>query len=198
MRNSRTKKIVVLALLSAIAYLLILLDFPLLPSFSFLKLDFSDIIVFISSFIYGPSGGATVAFIRSLLHFITTGASLPNLVGDATSFLASLLFMAPVYLFYKRYPTQKKHLWGLVLGTISLTIFMSLANYFVITPVYVKLMGFSYGIPMSQVILTGILPFNLIKGSAISVIFVLVHKQILPWLSRKLIAEGKTTKHKTL
>jgi riboflavin transporter FmnP len=66
---------------------------------------------------------------------------------------------------------------------------MSVANYFVITPVYLMLFGLNaqqfLGMSLGKYILIGIVPFNLIKGFLVSVVFMVLYAKLLPWLSKK-------------
>lgn len=182
---------VVFSMLAALSYALVTLGFPLLPNFPFLKLDFGDIPVLIGTFIYGISGGVSVAFIRSLLHFVITGAGMLNLVGDFASFLATVLYLIPIHLIYQKKKGKKNAFLSVIIATVFLTIFMTIANYFVLTPLYVKLLGFNYGIPMKQVMITGIIPFNLIKGLVVGGIYVVIQQKMLAWLSSKLYQNKK-------
>ncbi|MEN2280467.1 ECF transporter S component, partial [Enterococcus faecalis] len=63
--------------------------FPIMPSFSFLKIDFIDIPILLGMFLYGPLAGVITAFVRSLLHLFLTGLAPQNLVGVFARFLAS-------------------------------------------------------------------------------------------------------------
>ena len=68
-KNSAKLRILVgTAVLSALSFVLMLLEFsvPLVPSF--LKLDLSDLPALIASFAYGPVSGVLVALIKNLLH----------------------------------------------------------------------------------------------------------------------------------
>ncbi len=185
MRKSKTQKVVLLSMLASIAFVLMFFVIPM-PFLSFLKLDFSDIPILVGTFMYGMGGGVVVAFVRSLLHFIITGGDLVNLIGDTASFFASLAFVLPIYLFYKKEKNVKGLLKGAIAGTLSLTVVMSLANYFVLTPIYIKVLGFDYGMPIQKMVLFGILPFNLIKGVSVSVVFMLVQGKLLGWLNSKM------------
>ena len=66
---------------------------------------------------------------------------------------------------------------------------MSIANYFVITPLYLMFLGLNatqmLGMSLANYVLIGIVPFNLIKGFIVSAVFLVLHAQLLPWLSRK-------------
>ena len=191
MKNTRVQKMVMVAMFAAIGLVLQFIAFPIMPVFSFLKIDFSDIPVLISMFLFGPVAGVATAFLRSLLHLVTTGFSPDNLVGDVASFLATTIFTLPIFYFFKQ---NKKHanrnkILGVVTGTLAMTIFMSIANYFVITPLYLMFFGLNanqmLGMPLVNYVLIGIVPFNLIKGFIVSAAFLVLHAKLLPWLSRK-------------
>ncbi|EPH94617.1 MULTISPECIES: ECF transporter S component [unclassified Enterococcus] len=191
MKNTRVQKMVAVALFAAIGLVLQYIAFPIMPAFSFLKIDFSDIPVLISMFLFGPLAGIVTAFLRSVLHLMTTGFSPDNLVGDTASFLASMIYTLPIFYFFrsKKHSVGRNKFWGVISGTLAMTAFMSVANYFVITPLYLMFFGLNaqqmLGMPLANYILIGILPFNLIKGFIVSAAFLVLHAKLLPWLARK-------------
>ncbi|MGX7172803.1 ECF transporter S component [Enterococcus ratti] len=190
MKNTRVQKMVAVALFAAIGLVLQYVAFPIMPTFGFLKIDFSDIPVLLSMFLFGPISGVMTAFLRSLLHLITTGFSPDNLVGDTASFLATTIFTLPIfYFFHKKINVGKNKVFGMIVGTFAMTLFMSIANYFVITPLYLMFLGLTasqmLGMSLTSYVLIGIVPFNLIKGFIVSIAFLVLHAKLLPWLSRK-------------
>ena len=92
-------------------------------------------------FLYGPLAGVITAFVRSLLHLFLTGLAPQNMVGDFASFLASSIFTLPIFISLVKENIRTNRIVGLVSGILALTIFMSIANYFVITPIYLQLYG---------------------------------------------------------
>lgn len=189
MKNNKVQKMVSVSMFAAMGLVLQYLAFPIMPTFSFLKVDFSDIPVMLSMFLFGPSTGILTAFIRSFLHLITTGLSPDNIVGDVASFLATVIFTLPVYAFFRKSKSAKSKGIGLVLGVLFMTTFMSIANYTVITPLYLKFfqMGADefLGMSLGTYVMIGILPFNLIKGTIVSGVFLVLHAKLLPWLQSK-------------
>ncbi|MHC5218053.1 ECF transporter S component [Enterococcus sp. LJL128] len=190
MRNSKVQKMVGVAVLAALGAALQFFGFPLLPAVPFLKVDFSDIPVMVGMFLYGPFAGLVTALIRSILHLVLTGPSPQNMVGDLASFLATTLFTLPMYYFFNKGSHKLRNkISGLTTGILAMTAFMSVANYFVITPLYLSLYGVTaqafLGRSLSSYIAVGIIPFNLLKGIIISVVFMIFYVKILPWLSRK-------------
>lgn len=188
--NNKVQKMVSIAMLAAIGTVLQFVAFPIMPAFSFLKIDFSDIPILLGMFLYGPLAGVITAFVRSLLHLFLTGLAPQNMVGDFASFLASSIFTLPIFYFFgKKKTIRTNRIVGLVSGILALTIFMSIANYFVITPVYLQLYGVTtqqfLGTSLASYVAIGIVPFNLIKGLLVSGVFLVLHAKLLPWLSKK-------------
>ncbi|MBM7711387.1 ECF transporter S component [Enterococcus xiangfangensis] len=191
MKNLRLQKMTAVAVAAAMGLILQFIAFPIVPMFPFLKLDFSDIPVLINMFIFGPLTGVATAFIRSLLHLTMTGFSVDNMIGDFASFFASTLYTLPIFLLFRQKNASRRVL-GLGLGILAMTIFMSIANYFVITPLYLKAFGLTagqmLGMGLGRYILVGIVPFNLLKGTIVSAAFLVLHAKLLPWLSKKTMA----------
>ncbi|EGO8273879.1 ECF transporter S component [Enterococcus faecalis] len=188
--NNKVQKMVSIAMLAAIGTVLQFVAFPIMPAFSFLKIDFSDIPILLGMFLYGPLAGVITAFVRSLLHLFLTGLAPQNMVGDFASFLASSIFTLPIFYFFgKKKNVRTNRMMGLVSGILALTIFMSIANYFVITPIYLQLYGVTtqqfLGTSLASYVAIGIVPFNLIKGLLVSGVFLVLHAKLLPWLSKK-------------
>lgn len=190
MKNSRVQKMVSVALLAAMGVVLQFVAIPLIPAFSFLKMDFSDIPVMIGMFLYGPVAGLATAFIRSCVHLASTGFSFDNMIGDAASFLASSMFTLPMFYFFRQEGKLKyKKVIGVISGIALMTLFMSVANYFVITPLYLKAFGVQatefLGMSLGTYVLIGIVPFNLLKGTIVSAVFLVLHAKLLPWIVRQ-------------
>lgn len=185
MRKSKIQRMVGIAMLGAVAYVLMFLSFPVIPAYAFMKVDFSEIPILIGAYIFGPFAAVGIAAVRSILHFLTTGVSIPNMVGDLASFLAGISFVLPVYFLSNKKATTKQLAGGLVLGTLLMTSVMMFSNYSFILPVYAKFMGFQLPGTLASYIVFGVLPFNLIKAVIVSTAFVLVYKKLLPWLEKK-------------
>lgn len=188
--NNRVQKMVTVSMLAAMGTVLQFVAFPLLPSFTFLKLDFSDIPIMVGMFLFGPVAGVSSAFIRSLLHLFLTGFTLSNLVGDSASFLATILFTLPMYYFFNRGSHKiRNKIAGTVTGILSMVAVMSIANYFIITPMFLKAMGTTMdqflGLSMPTYVSVAIIPFNLLKGIIVSGVFLVLHAKLLPWLNQK-------------
>jgi riboflavin transporter len=187
MKNTKVKVMVSIGMLSSIAYLLMLLQFPL-PGFpNFLFVDFSDIPALIAALVFGPVAGILVEFFKNLLDFVMTGSQTGVPVGHIANFLAGITFVLPVYYIYNRLKTRKGMTMALVVGTLSMAVIMSILNYLLILPAYTVLMGFP---DMRNLVVPAILPFNILKGVMMSIIFMLVFVRMQAWINKMTTIKG--------
>ncbi|MED4204252.1 ECF transporter S component [Neobacillus mesonae] len=181
MGNTKIRVMVSIGMLSSIAYLLMLLNFPMPPFQSFLLVDFSDVPALIAALIFGPIAGILVEFFKNLLDFVMTGSPTGVPVGHIANFLAGVLFILPTYYVYNKLNTKKGMTIGLITGTATMSILMSILNYYFILPAYTALMGFP---DLRSYVVAGILPFNIIKGIMISILFMLLFIRMQNWINK--------------
>lgn len=186
-RRLSTKDLVKIALLSAIAFVLMLLEFPV-PIFPmFLKMDLSDLPALLGGFALGPVASIMIQFIKNIFHFIfkpdNTGGA-----GNLANFLVGISFTVPASIVYTRKKTRKNAIIGMVVGTTSLVILASFVNYYLVIPLYAKLysmevvMGMmtqiKHIVDLRTYIVLAVIPFNLIKGGITSLITFLIYKKV--------------------
>nr|WP_261976207.1 Gx transporter family protein [Lactiplantibacillus plantarum] len=87
MQHTTLHRLVGIALLGAIAYILMLLEFPILPVAPWMKIDFSDIPILIGLFLFGVGGAFVITIIKLLLHSAMMGFAIYDLIGSFASFL---------------------------------------------------------------------------------------------------------------
>jgi riboflavin transporter FmnP len=150
-----------------------------------MKIDFSDLPILLGMFLLGPMGGIEIALIRSLLYFLISGPSIAQLIGVATSFAATLLFCLPIYYLLRRdqTPNLKNILVTILSATLLLTFVLSLANWLIITPLYMSVLGMKLSLPLSKLVLFGVVPFNLIKGVLVGTAFWLLFSRMRFWIA---------------
>ncbi|WP_423189528.1 ECF transporter S component [Alkalibacterium sp. f15] len=184
MSNSKTKKLVGVAMLASLAWVISLLSFPVLPGSPFLKVDFSDLAVLFGMYVYGPVAGITIAFIRSLLSYAQKGGEMGFPIGDTAAFIATVSYTLPIYFILIKYgATLKDRIVGIFSSTLSLTVVMSVLNWLVIAPAYIAVMGFDVG-PMRTYLMLAVVPFNLIKGILVGIVFYVAFAKMKPWLDK--------------
>ena len=135
--QSRTRKITVTGMLSAIAFILMYIDFsvPFMPSF--IKMDISELPALIGSFALGPIPGVVICLIKNLLHLMrtTTGG-----VGELSNFILGASFVFTAGMIYKKNNTKKGALIGSVLGAAIMAVISIVTNYYIVYPIYTNFM----------------------------------------------------------
>lgn len=171
-KNTKTQRMMKISILSALAFIVMLIEFPIpLPFFPpFLKIDFSDVIVLFAGFSLGGVPMLIVTVVRSILHWFMRGAQFGIPIDQLASMLSTFSYTIPLYLLFKtkgyRELTRFKQIGYILVASISMSFVMFVANYFVITPYYFKIGGMALPDNYLQFMLAYI-PFNLIKGALI-------------------------------
>lgn len=180
----------VTAMLSAVAFILMFLDFsvPFMPEF--IKMDLSELPALIGSFAMGPACGVMICLIKNLLHLLitTTGG-----VGELSNFILGVAFVLPAGLIYRYKKSRKNALLGSLLGAVVMGAISVVSNYFLVYPVYYNFLPEDMVLSAYQVILPSMqnilqclicfnMPFTIVKGLFSVLITFLIYKQISPIL----------------
>lgn len=189
-----TRTMVKISVLGVIAFILMLLDFPLWFTPPFLKFDVSDVPALIGSFALGPMAGVIVQLVKNLLKILLAGTNTA-VVGEIANFIVGSVFAYVAGLIYYREKTFKNAVIGLVVGTIAMTVVISIANYYIMIPFYAKAYGMpldkiitisgavnKYVVDLKSLIIFAVIPFNLLKGVVVSLITILLYKRVSPIL----------------
>jgi len=185
------------SVLGVISFILMFFEFPipwLAPTF--MKLDISDLPSLIGAFALGPMVGVMVQFLKNLLNILIEGTTTGG-VGELANFVVGSVFAFTAGLIYHRKKTFTRALVGLICGTIAMTITITLANYFVIFPLYAKLMGLDMQVfidmgkainenitDLRSLMLLSVVPFNLLKGIILTALSLLIYKRVSPILHK--------------
>lgn len=149
MKNKmRTQALVVSAMLSALAFVLMFLEFPipmLIPSF--VKLDFSDLPPLIGAFALGPWYGVVIELVKNLLHILLKGTSSAY-VGEIFNFTCGAVFCLAAGYVYKFKKTRTGAIIASIVGCAAMALFSLPLNLFLVYPAYVVL----YHMPMEVII----------------------------------------------
>ncbi|MCT0222959.1 ECF transporter S component [Lactiplantibacillus plantarum] len=184
MQHTTLHRLVGIALLGAIAYILMLLEFPILPVAPWMKIDFSDIPILIGLFLFDVGGAFVITIIKLLLHSAMMGFAIYDLIGSFASFLGTavlILAFALVLRYYRGNPKWRMPV-AIVVATIGLVVIESLANLTFVLPFYLQVMGMKLSMSLNTVVLVAVIPFNLIKGLLVGNVFWLVYQRLAKWL----------------
>ncbi|MBR6424649.1 MAG: ECF transporter S component, partial [Oscillospiraceae bacterium] len=124
-RVSPARYISYVAMFSALAGVLMLLEIPLFFAPSFYKLDLSEIPVLICTFFLGPVAGVVTEFLKVFLKLLFKGTSTA-FVGDFANFVVGCSMVLPASIVYHLKKSRGSAIAGMAVGTLILTIFGSL------------------------------------------------------------------------
>ena len=188
--NTTLKYIAKIAVLSAVASILMLFEIPLWFAPPFYELDFSELPILLGGFALGPGAAVLMELLKNLLNILMNGTDTA-FVGEFANFVTGCAFVLPAALIYKYNKTLKNAIIGLLVGAVSLVCVGAAINYFVLIPAFSSL----YGMPLDAIVAMGtkangaitslptlivfaVMPFNLIKAAACSVLTLLLYKRL--------------------
>ncbi|MCK9251665.1 MAG: ECF transporter S component [Clostridiales bacterium] len=182
-------------LLAAGAILLMYLELvlPFMPTF--LKFDFSEVVVLLAAFSMGPLTAVLIELVKNLAHLPTTGTGG---VGELANFVIGSAFVGTAGLIYRNMKSRRGAFIAMGSGTLVMTLFACVINYFIMIPFYVEVVGFplpalieatqkvgnTLVTSLETLILFVFVPFNLFKGLIVSLIVAIIYKRVSPILHR--------------
>lgn len=174
--KTNTRKITIIAMFCAIAFLLTLPMFKI-PFNGFLDLEVKETVITIGAFLLGPLAGLAVSVIVPIIEMLTVSTTGP--IGMLMNVLATCSFVCTASFIYKKKHNMKGAVMGLAAAVIVVTAVMLLWNY-IVTPVYMN-------VPRPVVVkmmVPVLLPFNLIKAITNMALTILLYKPIVNSLRR--------------
>lgn len=204
-----TRKIAMIGMFSAIAGVLMLLDFPVPFAPSFYKLDASELPVLICGFAFGPLAGVLTEFVKILINLLLTSTSTA-FVGELANFCVGCAMILPATIIYHVKKKKATALIGCITGTLVMTVFGTLFNAVYLLPTFAVM----YGMPIDALIAMGtaingnitdiytfvafsVAPMNLLKGTAISILTFVLYKPLSPILKTSWEAVSRAPKTHT-
>ncbi len=190
-RVTTARRVSIVGICGAVAAVLHMLDFPLLfLAPEFYKLDFSEVPVLLCGFYLGPSATVACEGVKILLKLLLKGTSTA-FVGDFANFAVGCSLVLPAALLYHIRKSRSSALWGMLTGTLILTVFGSAFNAIYLLPKFSQL----YGLPLDTILSMGtaihpgvqgltsfvlwcVAPLNLLKGTAVSLLTLVLYKRV--------------------
>ncbi|ABQ47353.1 MAG: Riboflavin transporter RibU [Thermotoga sp. 47_83] len=168
-RVSSIKKISFVGIFSALATLVMFLEFPIFPQASFLKYDPSEIPALIVSFLLGPGVGMFVVLVKDILFFLMKSG---DPVGIAMNAVLGMSFVGIAGLIYHRNKSRATAIKGMIVATLFTTAF-ALGLNALIVPLY-----FKAPFELYLKFFPFILAFNLVKFGIDSFVTFFVYKKV--------------------
>lgn len=186
----RVKKIAFVGLMGAVSAVLMLFRFPIPFMPPFLSFDLSGVMEMLGGYMFGPAAAFCIIIVKILLQLVIQGTfSLGT--GELQNLILSSCYVMPAILIYHRSKSKKTAAAGMAISTIVVSVVAVFTNLYMIIPFYVNLFGMTMDDIISMctavnpamkdaasMAVLGILPFNLIKYGATSVLTFLLYKRL--------------------
>lgn len=172
--NKKLNIYIKIAILSAIAFIVMIFEIPMVPMFPWLKIDLSDIPALMGAFAFGPVAGVIIELLKNVLNILLMGSTTGG-VGEFANFLIGISFVVPASLIYVKNKTRKSAIIGMLVGTVSIIVVGILANIFILLPLYGMHMDSKQ---LMTYILVGLIPINGVKAIINSAITLLLYKRL--------------------
>lgn len=186
----RVKKIAFIGLMGAVSAVLMLLRFPIPFMPPFLSFDLSGVMEMMGGLMFGPLEALCIIVVKILLQLVMQG-SMSLGTGELQNFILSSAYVLPAVLIYHRKKTKKSAIVGMTVSSIVVAVVAVIKNLYLIIPFYVKLFGMSMDDIISMcsavnpamkdtmsLVIFGLVPFNLIKYGATSVVTFIIYKRL--------------------
>ena len=180
MNISKTKKLTIIGMLCALAYVAVIVG--RIPLILFLKYDPKDVIIVIGGLIFGPLTSLVVTVIVSVVQMFTISGT--GSLGCIMNIISSCSFSCTAAFIYKKKHKLSGALFGLFCGCVCQVVVMMLWNY-LIAPIY---MGYPRE-AIVELLIPAFLPFNLIKGGLNAALTMLLYKPVVTALRRSNLIE---------
>lgn len=186
----RTRFLTMTAMLAAVAYLLAFVELPVPLSPSFAKFDLSDLPALIGAFAFGPLSGLMIELIKNALQLFSTSTGG---IGELANFLMGSALVVTAGALCQRRETKQWAWFACAVGSAAMGVMAALANYFILLPLFETFLpleqliaSFGAFIPFIHtkldIVLYNALPFNLLKGLAISALTMGCYQRLTPIL----------------
>ena len=190
MQKTNLRRMTLSAMMGAIAFVLIFVNFgvPFLSPVA--EFDLSALPELIGGFILGPVGAVMIIVVKLGLKLAIQGTE-SMYTGEIQNFLLSVAYVLPAVLYYRRHRTKKGAAVGLAIGAVTSVVVAIFTNLYIIFPFYIKLYGmdwdgivamFSAANPWIKDIPTmvafSVVPFNLISRTITAVLAFVTYKKL--------------------
>ncbi|MBR3807097.1 MAG: ECF transporter S component [Lachnospiraceae bacterium] len=189
-----TRKMAMIGMFSALATILMILEIPVFFTPGFYKLDFSELPALIGGYAFGPVAGVMIEFCKILLKLMTKGTSTA-MVGELANFVVGCSFILPASFLYWLKKSKKSAIFSSIVGTLIMTVVGSWLNGLYLLPTFANMFGMPltslvgmgtavnpYIKDVTTLVLFAVVPLNLLKGSIVSLITILIYKKLSPIL----------------
>lgn len=168
----KTREIVIIGLLGALAFLLMAtFSIPILPHAQYLRFEPGEVPGLLAVYLLGPVAGVLVNGIKGTIYFLFRATSI---FGPISDFLASGSFAIILGWIYRSCKGKGAFVYALLFANIGRVLIM--------IPVNIIILGLQFGMDKGKVMslmLPAIIPFNIIKSTLNSIFAHIIIKVLI-------------------
>ena len=168
-------RIAYIAIFTALAFVLRMLQFSVLGATPYLKLDFSEAFILICAYALGPVAGIISGVLKEVIYGICFTSTA--FVGELANIIVMLPFILIPSILYKKHKGIKAVLLGLAIAVAVRTVWSIPVNALLNFPVFV---GFNWSVGMKTFVKVWYWAtlFNLIKAAALAAVVFFLYKPL--------------------
>ncbi|MGT2680718.1 ECF transporter S component [Streptococcus ratti] len=187
----KTQILAIIAVLSALSFVLMIFNFPIVPGVDFLKLDFSIIPILLGLVLFDLRSAYAILLFRSLLKLLLDNGGPGGIIGLPMNMAALGAFVLAFGLIWKNREEKRAFVIASAVGTVAMTAIMLVLNYIYAIPLYAKFAGFDIAkfIGIGKYLVNMVVPFNLLEGIIFAVSFAVIYVAAKPILKNYKIYE---------
>ncbi len=170
-QKTDVKKMVIIAMLAATAFMLVALI--RIPVVLFLNYEPKDVVITIGGFLLGPIASLVITLVVALVEMVTI--STTGIIGCIMNFISSACFSCTAAFVYKKKRSVSGAVIGLLLGSAIMIAAMLLWNW-LITPLY---MANTTRADIAAMLVPVFLPFNALKAGFNSALTLMLYKPLV-------------------
>lgn len=176
------RRLTIVAVLSALSFILMFFAMPIIPGADFLQLDLSILPILVALELFDLKQASLVLFLRSLLKLLLNNQGVSTMIGLPMNMLAVFSFILVLTLVWRKKDSYVQYLLAGGLATLALTLVMLAMNYVYAIPLYATFAGFDIAsiIGVGPYLQAMVLPFNVVAGLVYTVSFGLVWALMKP------------------
>jgi len=127
------KRLALMAIFTALSFVVSLFEFPIFPAADFLKLDFGNVFIMLIGFLLGPVEGIIVCVLKELLCILKSSSGG---VGQLANILMTVSFIVVPAVTYKFHKGLKAVIPSLLIGCVLASGMALIANRFILFPAF--------------------------------------------------------------
>ncbi len=187
-KNKKLTRYVVTAMLCAVSFVLYLLEFPLFPGATHLKLDLSDIPALVGAMLYGPVWGVLIELVKNIIELCVKGIGSQMGFGNLMNFIVGSAYIVPFCLVYKKNSRKIGILLAFLFGIASIVLVGIGANYFIDPPFFKYFLGIELESSALWAAIWSATALNAIKGVMLGIVSLVLIPTLIKRVEKEHIA----------